>query len=245
LYFSQREILAMRRLIGIGILGVMLVVGIVFAYIWISGGSGEASEEISAPTLEVPVANNEDTSESSVTIFSIVPESSEVRFIITEELRGQPTTVIGSTNQVAGDIGINFANPSASQLGTIRINVRTLETDSALRNRTIRGQVLLSAQDQYEFAEFVPTALSGLPDTVSVGAEVMFQIVGDLTVRGVTNSVTFETTVMITSENQISGLAKAQVLYRDFGMSIPRAAGVANVSDEVTLEIEFVAIKPA
>ena len=237
----------MKKLIGIGILGVILVVVIGFAYIWISGGSGEASEAISAPTLEAPSTNNTDdtenqaSSESTLTVFSIVSESSEVRFIIDEELRGQPTTVVGTTNEVAGDIGIDFDNPSASQLGTIRINVRTLETDNSFRNRAIRGQILLSAQDEFEFAEFVPTEVSGLPENVTVGDEVTFQIVGDLTVRGVTQSVPFEATITVDSENQISGLAKAEVLYQDFDMTIPNAPGVANVSDEVQLEIEFVA----
>jgi len=30
-------------------------------------------------------------------------------------------------------------------------------------------------------------------------------------------------------------------MYRDFGMSIPAAAGVANVSDDVRIEIDFAA----
>ncbi len=171
-----------RRLAYIAITLVILVVVVVAGGVILLsalGGSGEASEAISAPEL--------DAANTSSTVYRIIPDESEVRFIVDEELRTGPNTVVGTTQDVAGDISVDFDTPANSEIGLIRINVRTLQTDSGMRNNAIRGMILQSAQDQYEFAQFQPTAISGLPETVSVGEPVNFQITGDLTVKD-TNS---------------------------------------------------------
>lgn len=266
-------------------------VGIV-GFITLVGGSGEASEPISAPTLDinaVPTLNptqafdavtqvaqlSSQVADLQATIegmnaeaapteipseptdtppidepaagslgraqYRIDPQSSQVSFILEEDLRGTRTTVIGTTNEVAGDIIIDYDNPASSQIGTIRINARTLQTDNSFRNRALRSNILLSSQDQYEFIEFVPTALNGLPESAAIGETYTIEIVGDLTIIGNTREVMFTTEVTLDSETQISGSATTSVLYADWGISIPDAPGVSNVTDDVTLTIDFVA----
>lgn len=248
------------------ILGIVLVVVLIgaagYAYVYISGGDGTPSEAISAPTLaivtqsptEAPTEAAPDeatagaTTEAAETsgaaalvVFNIVPEQSSVSFTLTEDLMGRPTTVVGTTNQVAGQIAVDFAAPANSQVGEIRINARTLVTDQENRNRAIRSQILLSAQDQYEFINFVPTAITGLPDSITIGAAVTFQITGDLTIRDTTQAVTFEAAVTPVSESELTGTATTTVQRGDFGLEIPRVPSVANVSEAVDLQIEFVA----
>jgi polyisoprenoid-binding protein YceI len=127
-------------------------------------------------------------------------------------------------------------------VGGIVINARTLTTDQQFRNQALRGQILRSSDDKYEFITFTPTALSGLPETsVSIGDTVTFQMTGDLKIIEVTKSVTFEVTVTLDSATQISGSGKTTVLYKDFNITIPSVPGVANITDEVALEIDFVA----
>jgi polyisoprenoid-binding protein YceI len=190
-----------------------------------------------APTQEptaIPVSR---------TLYRIAPEQSEVRFILDEDLHGAPTTVVGSTDQVAADIIVDLAHPGDSQVGTIRINARTLQTDNDFRNRAIRAEILESARDEYEFIAFVPTSLSGLPARAAIGDTVTFQITGNLTIRNITQPVTFEATVNLVSETQIEGSASGTVLRSDFDLQIPSVPGVANVTDAVTLEIDFVALQ--
>jgi polyisoprenoid-binding protein YceI len=172
-----------------------------------------------------------------------VTDGSEARFNIFEELRGAPTDVIGSTDQVAGDVIVDFDNPQSSTVGTIVINARTLATDNVFRDQAIRSRILQSARDEYEFIEFVPSGIEGLPETVSEGDTFTFDITGDLTIRGVTREETFETSVTVTGPDQIEGSATTTVMYPDYGLSIPSAPGVANVSEEVTLEIDFTALQ--
>lgn len=172
-------------------------------------------------------------------IFEIIPAESQARFLIDEVLRGSPLTVIGATDQVAGQIAINPADPQTTQIGIIQVNARTLATDNGMRNRAIKNAILRT--NDFEFVTFTPTALSGLPASATVGESFSFQIVGDLTITNVTRSVTFDVTVTPVSETRLEGIASATVLYRDFNLFIPDAPSVDTVADEVRLELEFVA----
>jgi len=156
--------------------------GAICLFVWVSGGAGEASTPISAPPLPMPttpaapkqasapamvastaqvkatVAISKGVPTSAV-LYRIIPEESQVRFEIDEILRGQPVHVVGTTDQVSGDFIVNFADLSASQLGTVRINVRTLRTPAQRRDRAIRSRILESANDKYEFTVFDPVRL--------------------------------------------------------------------------------------
>ena len=101
--------------LGLGLV-VALIAGVVALVLYLQGGSGEASAPVSAPAL---------TAEGDATVFSIVTEESEVRFLIDEVLRGADFTVIGVTNQIAGDISVVPGRPADTTLGLLRINVRT------------------------------------------------------------------------------------------------------------------------
>lgn len=174
--------------------------------------------------------------------FKIVAAESRASFTLEEDLRGVRTTVIGSTSEVGGSIMVDLANPSASSIGAIIINARTLETDNSFRNRALRSQILKSAQDEFEFIVFEPRELGNWSaESVAIGETVSFDVAGDLTVAGVTQRVSFAATVALDSETQISGGATVNLLHGDFGLVIPDVRSVANVTDDVTLSLEFVA----
>lgn len=223
------------RLVLSGLLIVGLLIAGAFAYIWFSGGSGTPSRPADAPALAL-------APDDTRTRFQILSQESEARFSIDEELIGQPTTVVGTTDQVAGELLVDLASPENTQVGTIRVNVRTLETDNEIRNRALRGQILQADDDANEFAEFVPTTLIGLPEQITWGRPFEFQIMGTLTLHGVTRETTFTASVTPLSETRLEGVAQTTVIYRDFNISIPQAPGVANVSNDVSLAIEFVAV---
>lgn len=251
-----------RIILAIVVIIVVIAVA-AYAYVYISGGDGTPSATISAPTLAVDTQSEPTTaptqaamegateeaasadtsagaaSASDIVIYNIVTDQSNVSFTLTEDLMGQPTTVVGETDQVAGQIAVDFANPQNSRVGEIRINARTLQTDQENRNRAIRGQILQSAQDAYEFITFIPTEVTGLPDTITEGQQFSFQIVGNLTIRDITQPVTFETTIVSFSNTALEGYAIATVQRGDFNLQIPNVPSVANVSESVDLRIDF------
>jgi polyisoprenoid-binding protein YceI len=198
-----------------------------------------AIEKEAAPDME---ATEPPEPSATAVLFRIAPEESEVRFVVGEILDAEDNPVVGITDQVAGDILIDFDSPAASQLGQVRINVRTLRTDSSNRDRAIRSFVLESGSDANEFAEFDPIALVGLPDAVAVGDVVEFQIEGTLTLKGISAPVTFDVTLTIVSAERIEGTATGSVRHDAYDLRIPDARGrVTAVDDVVVLEIDFVA----
>ncbi len=208
--------------------------------------AGSAAAESTAEAAVEPTAapvNEPAPAAAAPSLYRIVPDESQVSFTLTEDLRGQFTTVVGKTNQVAGDIQVDFATPANSRVGVIRINARTLATDNEFRNRAIRGEILESSNAAYEFIDFTPTAVSGLPETLTVGEAVSFQVTGDLKIRQITQAVTFDVTATAVSEDRLEGTATTKVTRAQFNLTIPNVPGVTNVSDEVTLEIKFVAAK--
>ena len=269
-----------NRLVRTAAIAVLLgiaVAGVAWLVVFFTGGTGEASQPISAPQLTLPPATAAPATQApataapataapataapataapqpevtqapaaaqptgDATLYRIVSEESEARYEIDEILRGEPFRVVGRTDQVAGDIILDFANAASSQIGVIRINVRTLMTDEERRDRATRSRILQSAEDAYEFVDFTPTSLEGLPDTVSVGDTATFTIVGDLKIREITAEARFEATVNVVAEDRLEGTAEATVLRSTYDLIIPNVPFVADVSDEVLLGIEFVA----
>jgi polyisoprenoid-binding protein YceI len=226
-----------KRFAIIGVAAAAVIGIVATAFLWFSGGSGQASAPVHAECSEEVISRN-----AGATVFRIGPEESEVRFIIHEELFGQPKEVIGRTDQVAGDVLVNLDNPALAELCGVQINLRTILTDNEFRNRAIRGQILQSAQDEFEFSDFTPTEITGLPETVTPGEPINFQIAGDLRVRHITNPVTFDVTATLVSDTRLEGTATADVTREQYELTIPNAPGVANVTNEVTLELDFVAL---
>ena len=240
----------------IAVLAVVAVGGLV-AYNFILGETEAPSGPITAipvvvntsapaPTGEAGPAAAEPTGTaaadpaSSLIVFQISQEESEARFLIYEDLRGQPNTVLGATNQVAGELALDLSDLSKTQVGVIQANARTLVTDNDRRNGAIRRFILNS--DQYEFLTFTPTAITGLSGAAQPGQPFTFEVAGDLTIRNVTQPAVFTVTAVGESAARITGAATTVIKRSDFGLTIPNVPNVANVGNDVTLEFDFVAV---
>ncbi|HZD58567.1 MAG TPA: YceI family protein [Anaerolineales bacterium] len=242
------------------------IIGVVIAVILIVGGFVVYSvlkppAEAEAPVTAIPIglesstatpaaaaqatgqssaeAGGTQAADSGTVIYEIVPADSKVNFTIKEVLRGQPNTVVGTTDQVAGQIALDPSDPAGARIGTIQVDARTLVTDDDFRNRTIKNQILDT--NSYEYITFTPRNLTGLPDQISFGTSYTFKIVGDLTIKEVTKEVSIDATVTPVDATRLQGSASATILYKDFGITIPQVRQVASVDDAVALEIDFVA----
>jgi len=192
-----------------------------------------------APTEVVSTETPTDAPATGASVFTIDSAASEVRFQLDEDLRGARTTVIGATDQVAGQLSLNLADLSQTEVGVIQINARTLQTDNNFRNRAIQNEILDTGD--FEFITFTPTGVEGLPAGAAVGETVTFTLVGDLTIRDITLPATFTVEATAVSDTQITGSATAIVNRTDFDLQIPSVPSVANVEEDVELYIDFTA----
>ena len=241
----------MKRLFLIGTVIVLAIAAVGAAYVLRT--PAEASQPIQAialvdeqeadaadeSTAVTSTTQNSDTETDNQLIFEIRQGDSLVSFDLDEDLRGERVTVLGSTNQVAGQIALNPEDLATVQIGTIQVNARTLTTDNNFRNRAIQNEILDTGS--YEYITFTTTAVTGVPDSVGLNETVTFTIVGDLTIRDITQQATFEVTATLVSETELSGTASAIISREAYNLTIPTVPQVANVAEAVTLIIQFIA----
>jgi polyisoprenoid-binding protein YceI len=223
-------------LVVIGVFCLGNLIGMVLlatTYLWATGSNAKPSQPIAAPSLSEAV----DT--EGLQKFSIVPSESEVRFVL-DEIVPPVDGLTGRTNDVAGEIWIDMDDPRNSHMGSVRVNLRTLSTGHRARDTALREQILMSSQDAYEFTEFVPTAVYGLPESILVGQIVTFAVAGDMRVVDTTHSLLFDVQLTLTSDNRLVGTAQTTV-YRDQLGLLQSSLGDRGVSNDVRLEIDYVA----
>lgn len=206
-----------------------------------------AAEATEAPTEDAaPEATAAPAEEAAgamgSTVFVIDAAQSEVRFTLTELLMGNPTTVVGIGNGIEGSVTVNFDDYSQSTVSPIVIDASLLATDNNMRNGQIRRAILQTNNPEFQYITFTPTAVDGLPESATVGEAFDITVTGDLTIRTTTQPMTFEVTVTPVSESEIQGSARATLLRADFDLQIPSVPSVADVSEEVLLEFDFVAL---
>lgn len=222
--------------IGIAIAAAIAIISI-SAFLYLTRGVAAPTESVQASAEELTTS---DVS-TNQTVYRISQDESTVTYTIEEVLNGVDTTVVGTTSEVAGDILVNADDLSQSEIGEIRINARTFATDEDRRDNSVARFVLQSESDENEFIIFQPTAITSDSVSAAVGDSVTLQVTGDLTIVGVTKSVTFDVTAALQSADQLTGSAQLSVLLTDFGLTIPDVPFVASVEDSVLLQLNFVA----
>ena len=94
----------------------------------------------------------------------------------------------------------------------------------------------------YPNIAFTPTAVEGVPASVAVGAYLTLLVTGDLTIREITRAETFAVIVEVISDSELHVGGTTQVLRENYELTIPSVPSVANVTNEVQLEFDFVAV---
>lgn len=199
----------------------------------------DAAADAGASEDESGAAETSEGDAADAITFRIVPESSEARFTIDEVFLGTPQTVVGATQDIAGEIRVSPSNPAASYIGPIEINADTIATDNERRNTAIRRFILQTPD--YPTITFTPTTLGNMPDSVAVGDRFTFQVSGDLQIRQFINPVTFDLSLEVVSPTEIVGSGQAVIQRADFELTIPSVPSVTDVSEEIGLALDFVA----
>lgn len=245
----------------------LLLLIMIFAFGLAACGSDTAvSEPTAQPEVEVePTAISEEGAEpetveptgfeigaeaDQVRTFVIDPARSSASYLVDEEFFAdalakfniQPgeSDVVGSTNEISGELQINFGNPELLESGTFVVNLVSLTTDQNRRDDYIRDNHLES--NKFPEASFVLTSIAGLPETYTLGEAINFDLTGDLTIRDLTREVTFNTTA--TLENGVlSGVARLPLQMTDFGIEPPNFINTLTVANEFVIQVEFTAVE--
>lgn len=221
------------KLAGVAVLGAVLAGG---AYLYVARPVAAPSSPAAGMPSEAPVPKN-------FVQYRIDSASSLATFTLDELLRGKPKTVIGETSQISGDILLDMAAPSNSRVEEVRVNARTLKTDSVARDGAVSRLILRSEQAENEFIVFKPRMFQGLPERIIPEKTFEFAVVGDLTIAGTTKAAEFRGSAAIDGSGRLVGTVRTSVKRSDFGLAIPSVPFVADVQEDVALVLNFSATR--
>jgi polyisoprenoid-binding protein YceI len=180
--------------------------------------------------------------------FVIIPDETEAAYIVAEEFFGGAvqqlgqvlglTDTIGRTNEVGGELVLDLTAVNPLVSGAFTVDLRTLTSDSDRRDNRIRSQWLES--NRYPMAEFTALEIVGFPANYVEGQTAAFELMGEMTIREITQPVVFIVTAVLNGDT-ITGAATTTMRMTDFGFNPPTATNLFTVADEFTVEISFTA----
>lgn len=172
--------------------------------------------------------------------YTIDPIHSQIGFVARHAM---VTKVRGAFDEFEGSVVFDAADPAATAV-TVTIQAASINTRNNQRDEHLRGNDFL-AMEAHPRITFVST---GLRQT----GEASFDLIGDLTVKGVTNSITVPFTYEGVARDPFGNLrlgfeGSVTINRKDYGVTWNAAleTGGFLVSDKIVLEFEISAIKNA
>lgn len=171
------------------------------------------------------------------TTFTVAPTGNEVRYRVREQLAGIdfPNDAIGKTTSVTGQIVVGDDGRVVSDASRFVVDAASITSDRDRRDNYIRRRTL--TVEQHPTIVLVPTELRGLSIPRGAGRDT-FQLVGNLTVRGVSRPTTWNATAEF-QNGRVTGSAVTRFPFPDFEMEKPRVRSVLSVEDTIALEYDF------
>jgi polyisoprenoid-binding protein YceI len=170
--------------------------------------------------------------------YVVAPEGNEARYFAREQLAGVsfPNDAIGVTRGVNGAIVIDEAGKLVPTESKIVVDVTQLKSDRDRRDGYVQRRTLET--EKYPSVTLVPKEITGLSTPLPDSGRATFQLLGDLTIKGVTRPTTWQVSARFRGDT-ISGTASTSFTFADFQMEKPSVSIVLNVQDTLHLQYDF------
>jgi polyisoprenoid-binding protein YceI len=197
----------------------------------------------SASSLSFPVG-------TAAAVEAVVPQNTTSRYVVAatgneaqyrvqERIAGVDIPnyeAIGKTQAISGAIVFDQAGRLVPAQSKITIDVTGLKSDQERRDGFVQRRLLET--ERHPTVELVPTSLRGLEGPFPTSGTRTFQMVGNLTIRGVTRSTTWDVTARFDG-GTVTGLAATRFTFADFEMEKPSVPVVLSLADMFNLEYSF------
>jgi polyisoprenoid-binding protein YceI len=163
--------------------------------------------------------------------------ASEFGYRVDEVIAGVSATAVGRSNEIDGLLTIDGTTATAVDA---EVQIASITSDDSRRDGRFRGAIMNSSE--------FPTAMFTLTEPIEFGVipadggQVVATATGELTLRGVTNRVTFEVTAEATND-RIGILGSIPVVFADYGIDNP-SFGAIKTEDEGLVEFVLVFEQP-
>lgn len=163
------------------------------------------------------------------------PSGSFAGFRVEEELTFGEVTAVGRTGDVSGSLTIDGETLVAAE---ITVDMTTIESNDSRRENAIRGAVRAGIHPTADFVLTEPVDLD--IEALEAGSTLEVDLVGDLTVNGTTNQVSFHAHPTIVERGLGLIVGSAEIFWSDFGVTAPRAPIVVSVQDHGIVEFQLI-----
>jgi polyisoprenoid-binding protein YceI len=143
---------------------------------------------------------------------------------------------VGRTSMIEGSLTITGTQVTAA---TFSVDVASIQSDDSRRDGQFRGPIMNSSQ--FPTADFVLTSPIELGEIPAEGAQITAEASGELTLRGVTNPVSFPLTARLLN-GEIETLGSIDVVFSDYDIDNPSTA-VISVRDEGLVEFSLIFVR--
>ncbi len=149
-----------------------------------------------------------------------IATGSVVGYRVKEILLGQDSEGVGRSDAVSGSLVLSDNQVDTAEFA---VEITTIRSDSSRRDSQFTDHIMDAAT--FPTASFKLSAPISLDSEITVGTPIQFQATGDLTLRGVTKSVTFPIDAQYDGSTiQVAG--SIEVVFADWGIANPSNAAV-------------------
>ena len=230
---KKRTIITVSIIAGVVLLGGTAVVAWPIVYRDLIVGEAASAPTVTAAPSATAGASTIDPAALSGTW--TVADGSFAGYRVDEVLNDTDVTVVGRTEQVTGSLAVEDLTLTAADL---TVDVASITTDSSSRDAYFRDNALrVSEHPEATFMLTGPVTASATP---VVGEVQTLSATGDLTIAGVTRSVTVELQAVLNAgSGQVAG--SIPITFADFGVEAPNL-GFVSVEPDGFIEFSLVIV---
>jgi polyisoprenoid-binding protein YceI len=143
---------------------------------------------------------------------------------------------VGETNAIRGSIALDASSRIVPAGSLFTVELAGLKSDKSRRDTYVRNRLLETAK--FPSTRFAITSVRGLPSPLPTSGRVQFQLLGDLTVKGVTRPTTWTVDATVAGD-RLTGKAATSFTFAQFQLTQPKVSVVLSVNDTIRLEYDF------
>ena len=200
------------------------------------GSAAPARETASAATL--PASPAPAARAKGALRYVLASEGNEARYFAREQLAGVsfPNDAIGVTKAMTGTLVLGSDGRIVPTESKFVVDVTKLKSDRDRRDGYVQRRTLET--EKYPTVDLVPKEVRGLLASLPDSGSATFQLLGDLTVKGVTHPTVWQVSARFRGDT-ISGTASTGFTFDDFKMQKPSVSIVLSVDDSLHLQYDF------
>src|ERR1700682_5108429 len=227
-----------RTLIAAVVAGALILgaAGVGVLYFVVFAGSSPRKLALSSPT---PSPSGSATASTAGAGTWTVGSGSVAGYRVREQLASlaAPSDAVGRTSAITGTLTLTQAASGYTVAASgFTVDVSKLTSDQSRRDQRIHSQGLES--DRYPTATFKLTSPIALSADATSGQTIHVSATGDLTIHGVTKSVTIPIDARLTG-SKIELVGSITFPFSQFAMTPPSIGGFVTVQNNATMEFQL------